>query len=83
MGGRGSGRQSGMGLLADKCHEYHSIDLAVLRRKGGCGLGASETSRGHALEIKQDRSNTASNPTGYGSPIARGLVGVSGVMSMR
>ena len=33
MGGRGSGRPSGLGMLTDKCHEYHSIDLAWLRRK--------------------------------------------------
>jgi hypothetical protein len=32
MGGRGSGRHSG--LSADKCHEYHSVDLAWRRRKG-------------------------------------------------
>ena len=32
MGGRGSGRHGG--LSANKCHEYHSIDLARLRRKG-------------------------------------------------
>ena len=33
MGGRGSGRHGGLGLLVDKCHELHSIDLAWLRRK--------------------------------------------------
>ena len=33
MGGRGSGRPSGLGMLTDQCHEYHSIDLAWLRRK--------------------------------------------------
>ncbi len=32
MGGCGSGRHGG--LSADKCHEYHSVDLAWLRRKG-------------------------------------------------
>ena len=34
MGGSGSGRTAGMGLLRDKCHEYHSVDLAWLRRNG-------------------------------------------------
>lgn len=33
MGGRGSGRTASYGLSVDKCHEYHSIDLAWLRRK--------------------------------------------------
>ena len=33
MGGRGSGRPAGLGLSADKCNEFHSIDLAWLRRK--------------------------------------------------
>ena len=33
MGGRGSGRQSGLGLMVDKCHEFHAIDIAWLRRK--------------------------------------------------
>lgn len=33
MGGIGSGRRSGMGLMVDKCHEFHSIDLAWLQRK--------------------------------------------------
>lgn len=33
MGGRGSGRPSSCGLTVDKCHEYHSIDLAWLRRR--------------------------------------------------
>lgn len=34
MGGRGSGRTASYGFNVDKCHEYHSIDLAWLRRKG-------------------------------------------------
>lgn len=33
MGGRGSGRQSSWGLLVDKCSDYHSVDLAWLRRR--------------------------------------------------
>ena len=33
MGGRGSGRSGGLGMLTDKCHEYHSVDLDWLRRK--------------------------------------------------
>ena len=33
MGGRGSGRQAGLGLKVDKCHEYKSIDIAWLRRR--------------------------------------------------
>lgn len=33
MGGRGSGRSGWCGVLSDKCHDYHSIDLAWLRRK--------------------------------------------------
>ena len=33
MGGRGSGRQAGLVIMVDKCHEYYSIDLAWLRRK--------------------------------------------------
>lgn len=33
MGGLGSGRQAGLGLTVDKCHEYKSIDLAWLRRQ--------------------------------------------------
>jgi len=33
MGGLGSGRQSGWGLLVDKCNDYHSVDLAWLRHK--------------------------------------------------
>ena len=33
MGGRGSGRTSSFGLMVDQCHEFHSIDLAWLRRR--------------------------------------------------
>ena len=33
MGGSGSGRPAGFGFSVAKCHEYHSIDLAWLRRK--------------------------------------------------
>ena len=33
MGGRGSGRPSGHGLSVEKCHEFHSIDLAWLRKR--------------------------------------------------
>lgn len=33
MGGRGSGRSSSFGLTVDKTHEFHSIDLAWLRRQ--------------------------------------------------
>jgi len=33
LGGRGSGRPASFGLLVDKCHELHSIDLAWLRRR--------------------------------------------------
>ncbi len=32
MGGRGSGKTASFGLMVDKCHEMHSIDLAWLRR---------------------------------------------------
>jgi hypothetical protein len=31
MGGRGSGRSSSFGMMADLCHEHHRIDLAWLR----------------------------------------------------
>ena len=34
MDGRGSGRTGGLGMLTDKCHEFHSVDLDWLRRKG-------------------------------------------------
>lgn len=33
MGGQGSGRIGWAGMYSDKCHEYHSMDLAWLRRK--------------------------------------------------
>jgi hypothetical protein len=33
MGGIGSGRAASFGLMVEKCHEMHSIDLAWLRRK--------------------------------------------------
>jgi hypothetical protein len=33
MGGLGSGRSGGLGMLTDKWHEYHSVDLDWLRRK--------------------------------------------------
>ena len=39
MGGRGSGRSSGSGRSTGKCNEYHSIDLAWLKRKGGLRPG--------------------------------------------
>lgn len=39
MGGRGSGRPAGFGMTADLCHEFHSIDLAWLRRKKLLNLG--------------------------------------------
>lgn len=45
MGGRGSGRQSGLGLSVDKCHELHSIDLAWLRRRNLLNLGTWSTLR--------------------------------------
>lgn len=39
MGGRGSGRQSGLGLMVDKTNEFHSIDLAWLRRQKLLNVG--------------------------------------------
>ena len=33
MGGRGSGRSASYGLMVDKCHEFHSVDLAWLRHR--------------------------------------------------
>lgn len=39
MGGRGSGRSAGLGLMVDKCNEYHSIDLAWLRRNKFLNVG--------------------------------------------
>ena len=41
MGGRGSGRRASFGMMADKCHEMHSIDLAWLRRKKLFNIGRS------------------------------------------
>ena len=43
MGGRGSGRTSGLGMLTDKCHEYRSIDLAWLARKTLLNVSRSST----------------------------------------
>ena len=45
MGGRGSGRHSGHGLSVDKCHEFHSIDLAWLRKRKLLRVGTSSTLR--------------------------------------
>lgn len=39
MGGPGSGRPYGAGLLRDKCHEFHSIDLAWMKRRGCLEIG--------------------------------------------
>jgi len=41
MGGIGSGRHAGAGLLRDKCHEYHSVDLAWLKKHGCLKTGCS------------------------------------------
>jgi hypothetical protein len=43
MGGLGSGRSATFGLMVDKCHEMHSIDLAWLRRKNLLNVGSSCT----------------------------------------
>ena len=43
MGGRGSGRQAGHGLLVDKCHEYKSIDVDWLRRRKMLQMGHCST----------------------------------------
>ncbi len=43
MGGRGSGRTGGLGMLSDKCHEYRSIDLSWLRRKKLLNVGRWST----------------------------------------
>ena len=43
MGGRGSGRQAGLGLLVDKCNEYRSIDLAWLRSRKLLNPGSGST----------------------------------------
>ena len=45
MGGRGSGRPSGHGLSVDKCHEFHSIDLAWLRKRKLLRVGTTSTLR--------------------------------------
>lgn len=45
MGGRGSGRTASFGLTVDKCHEFHSIDIAWLRRNGLFAPGTSSTLR--------------------------------------
>ena len=42
-GGRGSGRSSSYGFHVDKCNEYHSIDLAWLRRKKLLNVGRWST----------------------------------------
>jgi hypothetical protein len=39
MGGSGSGRTASFGLTVNKCHEFHSIDLAWLRRKKLLNVG--------------------------------------------
>lgn len=39
MGGSGSGRRAGLGLQAGTCEQYHSIDLAWLRRKKLLNVG--------------------------------------------
>lgn len=43
MGGRGSGRSASFGLMVDKCSEYHSIDLAWLRREKLLRVGHGST----------------------------------------
>lgn len=43
MGGRGSGRSASFGMLTAKCNEYHSIDLAYLRRKKLLNVGRWST----------------------------------------
>ena len=45
MGGRGSGRPSGHGLSVEKCHEFHSIDLAWLRKQNLLRVGTWSTLR--------------------------------------
>jgi hypothetical protein len=41
MGGLGSGRTPSFGLLAEKCEDYRTIDLAWLRKQNCLGLGYS------------------------------------------
>ena len=43
MGGRGSGRPAGRGLMTAKTHEFRSIDLTKLRRDKCLTLGATWT----------------------------------------
>jgi hypothetical protein len=43
MGGRGSGRRPSFGFNTDKCHEFHSVDLAWLRRKNLLILGRASS----------------------------------------
>ncbi len=43
MGGLGSGRTASYGFAVDKCHEYHSVDLAWLRRKKLLSVGRWST----------------------------------------
>ena len=43
MGGRGSGRPASYGFTVNKCHEYHSIDLAWLHRKKLLNVGRWST----------------------------------------
>lgn len=45
MGGRGSGRQAGLGLMVNKTSEMHSIDLAWLRRRRLFNVGRWTTLR--------------------------------------
>lgn len=45
MGGRGSGRPAGYGLLVDKCEDYRSIDLAWMRRRKMHAAGTSGSLR--------------------------------------
>lgn len=45
MGGRGSGRPNSYGLHVDKCNEFHSIDLAWLRKRKLANVGQWSTLR--------------------------------------
>ena len=58
MGGRGSGRSGGMGMLTDKCHEYHSVDIDWLRRKRYLRTGHSGNLTG--LEAARRRQHQLS-----------------------